>query len=362
MDSEPVTHPTIIIIKNKLEDRFFSLYWLIIPCIYFTRALVQYIDSEQMPFALVDSSRIVVELGLLLSILFCHLLFTELPHKLNQLFSSVAFQGSKTDTYSQATFYQQLTTRLNHPYRCIAGTLIVGLMVIYYGTTYNLEILMGRGFWGFLDQVLTVPPILIYNYFVGILAWKYLVISHAIYNLPKHFNFKVQLGYPDKAGGFLSIGLLCMRLVYIPVIPTLISAIELVLGHVGLMELTKSNYVFLMVLLVYGLVGSLIGLAPIFKFHQVMLSQREVGTVMLNQLANHIMHLKGELFKVSVNLEQGTVERLRSDIAAYEAFYSAHQNINTWPINRKVLVGIWVTETFLGGQLWVTWNLISQFF
>ncbi|NEQ29868.1 MAG: hypothetical protein F6K04_02505 [Leptolyngbya sp. SIO4C5] len=59
-------------------------------------------------------------------------------------------------------------------------------------------------------------------------------------------------------------------------------------------------------------------------------------------------------------MEEGTVETLRSDIAAYESFYNAHQKLNTWPFNRKVLVEIWATQTFIGGQILATWNLIAQ--
>ena len=42
--------------------------------------------------------------------------------------------------------------------------------------------------------------------------------------------------------------------------------------------------------------------------------------------------------------------------------YQAHQEVNTWPLNRKVLVEIWATQTFMGSQVIATWNLISQVF
>lgn len=302
-----------------------------------------------------------MELGLLLSIFCCNSLFSELPYKLKQIFSTSAFHGRKKEHFSEAFFYKQLTARLNSNIRCFIGALTVLLMSIYYGSTYDINTAIGGSIWGFLEQMLAVPPIIVYSYFIGILAWKYLVISHALYRLPDNFHFKVQFWHPDKAGGLLSIGLLGLKLIYVPVIPTVISACELLLAYIGLIQLTKSNYVFLLALLVYGLVGSFIGLLPIFKFHRVMQSQQSTGITMLNQLANRILKLKEEIFKSFETLEEGSVESIRSDIAAYETIYNAHQNINTWPINRKVLVEIWGTQTFVAGQLLATWNLISQF-
>ncbi|MGA1285744.1 MAG: hypothetical protein ACO34J_17035, partial [Prochlorothrix sp.] len=43
-----------------------------------------------------------------------------------------------------------------------------------------------------------------------------------------------------------------------------------------------------------------------------------------------------------------------SDTKVYEAFYQAHQEVNTWPLNRKVLVEIWATQTFMGSQVIAT--------
>jgi len=361
MDAEKMNNPEIVAVKNKLEARFFQLYWLIIPGIFCARAIVQYIDTRALPFALVDASRILIELGLLLSIFCCNRLFSELPYKLKQLFSSTAFRDSKHNHASEALFYKQLTHRLNHPLHYLVGASTVILMSIYYGATYNPNAAIGGSIWRLFGQILTVPPIIVYSYFVGVLAWKYLVISRSLYCLPDDFQFKVQFGHPDKAGGLLSIGLLSLNLIYIPIIPTLVSASELVLGYLGLLELTKSNYVFLIVLLIYSLIGSLIGLLPVLKFHRVMQSQRDSGMAILNQLAHRILQLKGELFKTSPSLQGEAVESLSSEITAYEAVYHAHQNINTWPINRKVIVEIWATQTFVVGQLLATWNLISQF-
>lgn len=361
MDSEQIMRPDIIVVKNNFEARFLQLYWLIIPGVFFARALVEYVDSNTLPFALIDSARILFELGLLLSILCCNLLFAELPHKLHQIFSSSAFLGAKQADFSELLFYQKLTTQLNHPLRLLAGAFTVLMMSIYYGTTLNLQAAISQGIWGFIFQILTAPTMIFYSYFVGILAWKYLVISNAIYRLPRDFKFQVQLGHPDKAGGLLPIGFLGLKLIYVAVIPTGVSAIELLLGYVGWLELSSSNYVFFVVMLVYGLIGSLVGFLPIFKFHRVMLSQRDVGMVMLNQLASRILKLKAGLLAASATPTEGTVETLRSDIAAYESFYHAHQKLNTWPLNRKVLFEIWATQTFVGGQLLATWNLISQF-
>ncbi|NEQ32467.1 MAG: hypothetical protein F6K04_15935 [Leptolyngbya sp. SIO4C5] len=185
MDFEQVTHPDIIVVKNQFDACFFKLYWLIIPGVFFSRALVQYIDSRTLPFALVDSARILTELGFLLSILCCNLLFAELPHKLHQIFSSTAFLGARQTDVSTPIFYQRLTTQLNHPLRLLSGASAVLLMSIYYGTTLNFQALISEGIWKFIFQMLTVPTIIIYSYFVGILAWKYLVISYTIYRLPQ---------------------------------------------------------------------------------------------------------------------------------------------------------------------------------
>lgn len=355
------TMPPVVVVKSQLESRFFQLYLVIIPSIYLLRAFVEYMDTGGTPYTLLDHSRLLTELAMILALAFSKSLFSELPHTLKKLFSSPAFSQNNGESCSEAAFTKHLTMRLNHPYRHVVGFGTIMVMIVYYASTYNLATLSNRSLWGLLDQSLTAPPIVVYTYFLGIVLWKFLIISHALQKIPDKFTFKTQFGHPDNAGGLLPIGLICLKLIYIPVVPTILSALLLVFGYTSLIQLGKIQYILMFWLLTCSLIGSIIGLLPIFKFHQVMLMQRDDEVSMLTQISDRIVKLKQEFVRTSSSLERGTAESYKSDIAAYESFYQSHQHINTWPVNRKVLIELWATQTFLLSQLAAAWNLIAQF-
>lgn len=351
----------VVVVKSQLERRFFQLYLVIIPSIYLLRAFVEYMDTGRIPYTLLDRSRLLTELAMILALTFSKSLFSELPHILKKLFTSPAFYQDNGENSSEAAFSKRLTMRLNHPCRHLVGFGAIITTSVYYASTYNPDVLRNRSLWGLLDQGLTAPPIVVYIYFFGIVFWKFLIISHALQKIPDQFTFKTQFGHPDNAGGLLPIGLICLKLIYIPVVPTILSALLLVFGYTELIQLGEIQYIFIFWFLTISLISSIIGLLPIFKFHQVMLMQRDDEVFMLAQLSDHIVKLKQEFVQVSSTLERGTADNYKNDIAAYESFYQSHQHINTWPVNRKVLIEIWAAQTFLISQLAAAWNLITQF-
>ncbi|HEY9880991.1 MAG TPA: hypothetical protein V6D29_21205 [Leptolyngbyaceae cyanobacterium] len=350
----------VTVVKNSLERCFLQTFIVIIPAVYAARALVEYADDGKFPYTLLDFSRILIELSLVLGLVFFKLLFDALPYTLNQLFFSSNVMPKAEEAISEAAFIKRFTNALNHPCRQIFGLIVTVTLVVYFSWVSDFFIFSSRSFWQLLDRLLTVAPVLVYAYFVGVFIWKFCVISYILKSLPEYFDVKPQFGHPDNAGGLLPVGLLCLKLINVPVVPTLSSAFLLVLGYLSVLQLSPANYSFIFGLLACGVAGSLVGLLPLLVFHQAMLKQQAENQFLIAQISARIVQLKIDFAKSLPAPNQGTVEDYKKDIEAYESFYQAHQHINTWPMNRKTLAELWATQTFLISQVAVLWNLANK--
>ena len=169
-------------------------------------------------------------------------------------------------------------------------------------------------------------------------------------------------------------------MIYVTVVPTLRSALSLlapiIVQYVDVPNIAPNRvllYVFSPLILLAGIAGSVLGLLPILRFHQVMLMHKTEMTEVLNRVSSRIVALKMDLAGMSQRVERestGDIHKLPDaskpvddvvkEISALESFYKAHQNINTWPLNRQVLIKIWATQTFLWGQVIALWNSASK--
>jgi len=172
-------------------------------------------------------------------------------------------------------------------------------------------------------------------------------------------------GHPDGAGGLLPIGKLSLNLLYVTVMPSLLSACILVapLIPTPLLLLFAANNVLLFwlspLILFAGILGSILALLPVLSFHQTMEKQKIEMIVILEKVSSKIIALKNNFIISQQSDPPENLDRLIKEITALEAFYKSHENINTWPINKHVLVNIWGTQVFLVGQVaaflnWVT--------
>jgi hypothetical protein len=342
--------PELVVVRSSIERFFFRMFIVIIPAIYILYAALEYIDLRVFPHALLDFVKIPTEIALMIALVFSNLLFAAIPDTISQLFSSKAISQKTSDadhkSMSVNSFVRSFDFWLNHDLRRLTGLLSALFAFTYY--TFRIgglsEMLPQAGFTlSYVDRLLYILPTVAYAYFVGIVVWKLLVTSITLQSIPKNFDVNMQFGHPDSAGGLLPVGMLCLNMVYVTVANRVLL------------------YSFAPLILLAGIIGSIFGLLPILKFHQAMLMHKKEMVDLLNQVSNEVVELKASLIEMAEDTDQKSIDDTLKKIRSLESFYKDHQDINTWPMNKQVLVRIWGTQTFLFGQVVVLWNLVSRF-
>lgn len=363
----------MMIIQNTVERFFFRACIVIIPSVYVFRVMMEYIDTGHA-HAVFDWVKIPTEIALIIALLFSKRLFTAFPHEFSQLFTYhilVSHSGQANhDDYSQASYTKQFEQWLNHWYRIgVGGLASLTVFTYYIARIGGITVLLEEASWSldYLDLLLYIFPSVFYAYFVGIVVWKLLVISLFLQRLTKHFYVNMQFGHPDGAGGLLPIGLLSLQIMYVTAVPTILSAwilIAPVLATFTSSYMPVANRVLLFgfapIILAAGICGSLLGLFPILRFHQVMLEHQEEMMKALNQVSEKIVQLKKNFVDSAENHDDKETTALLKKISDLESFYKSHQTINTWPLNQPVLIKIWTTQAFLYGQVMGLWKVILQ--
>jgi hypothetical protein len=235
---------SLVVVRSTIERFFFQKFIFIIPAVYIFRSFIEYLDSRTFPYTLLDFSKILTELAVIIALICSNLLFTSIPDTLSQLFLGDVIlqrkQGIKHNDKSLGTFVRDFDFWLNRSARKFFGFFTALAMFVYYiSSEPNFGGLIGpwNSILPYVDRLLYSLPTVFYAYFVGIVIWN----------------------------------------------------------------LSTANYAFISLLLTGGIVGSILGLVPIFKFHQVMLSQREEMLELLNQISQRIVALKLELSRSSSN-------------------------------------------------------------
>jgi hypothetical protein len=363
----------LVVVRNPIESVFFRTYLFIIPGIYLFRAIIQLIYL-QTPYALSDHIKIITELALIIALVFANLLFSAIPGFVSQLFGGKNLLPIASENDQGNTPYKSFVSRfdfwLNHQLRILFGAFAAITVLVYYifrigGLgTFLANVSFSAAF---LDLFLYIFPSVGYGYFVGIVVWKLVITSHFVVSIPDSFNVNVEFGHPDGAGGLLPIGMLSLQMVYVTVVPTLLSAFILlgpILAVIFDLPVPIANPIlvfgFSPLILIAGILGSVIGLLPALKFHRVMVGQKTEMIESLNQVSQRIIELKKSLVEMPKSTKQDPEDTLK-EIGALEAFYKAHEKINTWPVNKQVLVGIWTTQTILWGQVVALYNLAMRY-
>ncbi|MAT96444.1 MAG: hypothetical protein CL608_04810 [Anaerolineaceae bacterium] len=366
-DNKDNTDYELIVVRNSTERFFFRTFFIIIPLIYLFRALVEFINLGEFPYTLLDYVKIPTELALIIALFFATRLFSALPNTLLQLFLDNAVLKQK-DGITEPDFLKDLDLWLNRSLRKSIGLLsaltILGYYMTKIGGVGNLFRYASFSL-SYLDLLLYIFPSVFYAYFAGIIAWKLVVTSWMFFNIPKTFDVNVRFWHPDQAGGLLPLGELSLKMVYVPVTPTILSALIIlapILSSFTSLNLPIANrvllYGFAPVILLAGIIGSSIAITPLFKFHQVMLNKKRNAVEQLNHVSEQIVELKS---RIAASQSRDDFEETVKKLGILETFYKEHQKINTWPMNKRVLTEIWGTQAFLFGQALALWNLTSKF-
>ena len=84
----------------------------------------------------------------------------------------------------------------------------------------------------FIDLLLYSGKAVVYAYWVGIVAWRVLVVSWRLQTLDRQFTISTKFGHPDKAGRLSGLGEICLKIIYVAVVPTPFSALIIFVSYV----------------------------------------------------------------------------------------------------------------------------------
>ena len=290
--------------RNAADRLFLRTFFIVIPTVYVMRAVLQYLEVRTIPVALIDSVRIASECATLLALSLSVLLFAFLPHGLRELFRSrvLRVRAATHREWTEEMFMRRLEARLNHWCRTLVGIVAALLVLGYYalriggfGELYSTAALT----LAYVNLWLYIVPPVAYAYFLGVVLWKIWVVGSALRSMPAHFDVTVRFGHPDGVGGLLPIGLSCLYIVLIAVVPTALSALIILAPFVApswILRYVVANEValfgFAPLVLCLSAVGCGIGLVPLFRFHSVMVAQRPRLDEMLGRVAERIVELR----------------------------------------------------------------------
>lgn len=353
----------LVAVRNRIERLFFRYFYLIIPVTYALRVALEYADSQTLPLALRDSVKSLSELAVLTVFALANALFSELRPTIASLLANgvIARQALReSDSRDSSTSYEQaLDTLLNHRARILIGTMAALATLGYYVIRIGgaSAFLNTTGGFGFFDLVLYVVPSSCYAYFLGVVAWKVIATSLFFQRFPNHYSVVPRFLHPDRAAGLLPIGNLCLQLMYIAVVPTLLSATIILasfFARFGMAKYLIPNRVlfgFIPPVLLLGLGGLILGFLPLFRFHLVMIGKRHEWIEQLAALAEKIITAKLQILEAPSESRPGGLETRLKTLSDFESYYNAAGKVHMWPVDTGVLARIWGSFVLLAGQV-----------
>ncbi|MBE7382765.1 MAG: hypothetical protein F6J95_015290 [Leptolyngbya sp. SIO1E4] len=370
--SEPSAASMLDFVRDPLERFFFKTYILIIPTIHILRIYFEYNQFSKPPEDLLDEIKILVEVFILIFITLFNYFCEETPTQLLQLFTGdkqiISCRNTFLDKPSKTRFFKRFDAQLNSNRRIALGILAAFATLTYYvlrvgGVSRIFEANSFSFYYYFFSYMI---PAVVYSYFIGIALWKVAVSINRIQSIPKVFSVVAEFGHPDGANGLLSIGQISLKLIYIFIAPTIISAFiiisPLLRSLIGeSIPIAEQSVVFNFsgFILIFALVGNLAVAWLVLEYHYVLVSQRNVIISQLNELSSEIISLKAKVFSLVKDNQKEKLKEHIEQIDILENLYQRMSAINLWPFNKQSLLKAWATQAFLISQLTALWNLIS---
>ena len=352
----------LVAVRSPIERFFLSWFFLLVPGAYALRLAVQYVDSGELPGALLDTVKIASELAILIFFTFANQFLASTSSTIASLFANGVVSPRTEDTTQLARIQVQsertLDRLLNHPARIAPAAIVAMGSLYYYAQRMNgLNVLSwDRSVWRMLDIFLYFVPTVCYAYFIGTVLWKLFATSWFFQRFPRRYGVTPKFMHPDGACGFLPLGDLCLRMMYVAVIPTVLSAVFLLAYFVpsGAFGYLVANdtllFRFTPLILGLGVIGLVIGFLPILEFHVTILTSRSELTSQLQRLADRIIAEKARILRLDDLDEKRLDERLKT-VGELQSFYDASQKVRLWPVDGAQVVRIWSAVAFVSSQL-----------
>jgi len=210
-------------------------------------------------------------------------------------------------------------------------------------------------FW--LSNILISGGIILNLLLVGLWVFELIITAALIYRAPEFFDLRVQTAHPDQCGGFKVVGDLCLKMVYILLIPTFFVILWLYVSkHLALSPELASlipsymlefgfrtpSKVVLGILVISGIA---VFFWPMYTVHRRMVDERLQLQHKLDRIASRIQQLMSTLLADPGTMPTEKREGILAEIASLKELYASVQNSPTWPINRSLLFKFITSQT-----------------
>lgn len=170
----------------------------------------------------------------------------------------------------------------------------------------------------------------------GLAIWRMLVVGLKVYELGR-LPLQIQLGHPDRCGGFKPLGDLCLWNALILSVPGVFLGWWILVGPASQYG---SRYVALHSLLasVVVVLATVAFLLPLWRIHRVMVESARGLRDDIEQHGQRIDELTRKLIAAREDLPDESWERLAKDLERRQALYRANEKVPTWPIDVRLAV------------------------
>jgi hypothetical protein len=183
---------------------------------------------------------------------------------------------------------------------------------------------------------------------IGNWLFDLFVTAVLVYRMPLFFELDIQPVHPDRCGGFKTIGDLCLKMVYVVLVPTLFVSFWLVVSkHVPLAPELRDlfpPYVLnpgfrtpMRVLLgLLAVSGVAVFFWPMYTVHRLMLAQRAELQQPLDAIARQIHQLNETILADPSSVSTDDREETLAEIDSLKELYERTLKVPTWPFERSV--------------------------
>lgn len=257
-------------------------------------------------------------------------------------------------------FVQTYRRWLDHPARFLVGaafaatSAVLVYYVIFGGKLARLLPGNGQALYGpyaaeiWLTHWIMGLGIPLALFVIGNWLFELFVTAVLVYRMPVFFELDIQPVHPDQCGGFKTIGDLCLKMVYVVLVPTLLVSFWLVVSkHVPLApesEKLVPPYVLdpgfrtpMKVLLgLLAVSGVAVFFWPMYTVHRLMLAQRVELQQTLDAIACQIHQLNQAILADPSSVSTDDREKTLAEIDSLKELYERTRKVPTWPFERSV--------------------------
>lgn len=239
-----------------------------------------------------------------------------------------------------AAFEEGVGRALNSPWSlAMAGAGAVIGFARYPVAAGGFDRLLGEGpaslqVWGPIAIGDLIGETLI-GFAAGLAIWRMIVVGVKVHELGRRFPLRVQLGHPDRCGGFEPLGNLSLWNALILSVPGVYLGWWIIVGPSSQYGTT---YVALHSILA-GIVMVLAAVAfalPLWSVHRAMVRSSGELRAAIERQGQRIDDLARELVASKDDLPPEEWEQKARDLEHRQAVYRAHERVPTWPIDVRL--------------------------